>query len=611
MKKTMHTWLSLVALLLACVLALGTLAGCADDKNGDSTVTTDGNTDAGLVYPEACDNHHGDFICENCGNRMTPNGFFTGLKEYENKYSLVLNGLTVNIEGSGRLNLTACEMTIDFTDGKINGNGHAEGSYVSISHYSGSDSDGNEIASGTEEETYAFSGSLVINDGKTYLDATYTVTDDDGTSDSIPLVTYFDLADYFTLMGVSTEIQEILETLPETFEQDLLPLIKDFLEKNGELEDVCARLANLIFTLTKTDNSYTIAFSMDKLIALNNKLAEITVAEFYDSIFGEGKFAKLETFANGLLDKTVGGLLLELKAKGVDVEKLLGIVKSYYPVEDDGESILSRLLNIGKYATMNVSEFIGMEDSDSIAAAKETIANIFTTLKTTKVWDGIESLIPGGSDDSDNIPSNPTTPNPTADADSDSDSADQASLHDTVANVLNSYKSAVKFSVSTSLSGHLSGLNVDVEIQNVVSVKVDLAIKTEYTSTVDYSNVEPNVKKQITKLEGLADQIGAAALKSFANDNDYSATYSNGILTLQWTEYEDWDYVDHEWVGINGTDCQVKLNLKSILHFNLQDAEYNVYYLATEISEGCETTNFSFYFKLVDGNVNLHGWGHN
>lgn len=111
-RKTLHTWLSCVALLLACLMVLTVLAGCKNPSenptgtgtgNGTSTeapATTTGKTE-GPEFPEACDNHKGNFICENCGKRMTPNGFFTTMKatEADEAINVLVDNLSVTAKG--------------------------------------------------------------------------------------------------------------------------------------------------------------------------------------------------------------------------------------------------------------------------------------------------------------------------------------------------------------------------------------------------------------------------------------------------------------------------------------------------------------------------------
>ena len=114
-RKTLHTWLSCVALLLACLMVLTVLAGCKNPSenptgtgtgNGTSTeapATTTGKSDKteGPEFPEACDNHKGNFICENCGKRMTPNGFFTTMKatEADEAVNVLVDNLSVTAKG--------------------------------------------------------------------------------------------------------------------------------------------------------------------------------------------------------------------------------------------------------------------------------------------------------------------------------------------------------------------------------------------------------------------------------------------------------------------------------------------------------------------------------
>ena len=297
-RKTLHTWLSCVALLLACLMVLTVLAGCKNPAenptgtgtgNGTSTeapATTTGKTE-GPEFPEACDNHKGNFICENCGKRMTPNGFFTTMKatEADEAINVLVDNLSVTAKGD-LIKIEKAELTLKLVNNVPVVTGYAKGT----------------VTEKGETEATPFEGTLILKDGKISVAATATPYGETENAET-----------YATLEGVlgelpdniRTVIGEILPKLPAFINGQLIPALKAIVEAHPELEDICARIADLFLTVTKTDNGYTVALSFDRLLALNEKFKTVKIGEFYDSILGEGAFAKLKTYANDIFGKTV------------------------------------------------------------------------------------------------------------------------------------------------------------------------------------------------------------------------------------------------------------------------------------------------------------------
>lgn len=339
-RKTLHTWLSCVALLLACLMVLTVLAGCKNPSenptdtgtgNGTSTeapATTTGKSDKteGPEFPEACDNHKGNFICENCGKRMTPNGFFTTMKatEADEAINVLVDNLSVTAKGD-LIKIEKAELTLKLVNNVPVVTGYAKGT----------------VTEDGETEATPFEGTLILKDGKISVAATATPYGETENAEA-----------YATLEGVlgelpdniRTVIGEILPKLPAFINGQLLPALKAIVEAHPELEDICARIADLFLTVTKTDNGYTVALSFDRLLALNEKFKTVKIGEFYDSILGEGAFAKLKTYANDIFGKTVSDVLNELKAEGIDVVALLKMVNSLLPVDESGKTVMNQVL---------------------------------------------------------------------------------------------------------------------------------------------------------------------------------------------------------------------------------------------------------------------------
>ncbi len=119
MKKTIRKYLSCVALLLVFVMMFSVLSGCkkndtdpagTDETNDSSVTTVAGETPK---FPEACDDHKGDFICVNCGRRLTPDGFFTSVKASDAVYTVVLSEVDVTVPVNEQ------PVNVKITDGEL------------------------------------------------------------------------------------------------------------------------------------------------------------------------------------------------------------------------------------------------------------------------------------------------------------------------------------------------------------------------------------------------------------------------------------------------------------------------------------------------------------
>lgn len=566
-RKTLHTWLSCVALLLAALMVMTVLAGCKNPSenptgttadNGTSTddpATTTGKTD-GPEFPEACDNHKGNFICENCGGRMTPNGFFTSMKttEADEAINVLVENLSVTAQGN-LVVIEKAELTLKLENNNPVVTGYAKGS----------------VPENGETEAIPFEGTLILKDGKISVAATATQY---GKTENAEAYATLEALLSELPNGISTMIGEILPKLPAFINGQLIPAFKAIVEAHPELEDICARIADLFLTVTKTDNGYTVALSFDRLLALNEKLGTAKVSEFYDSIFGAGAFAKLETYANGVLDKKVSEVLNDLKAQGIDVVALLEMVNTLLPVDDKGNTVMSDALKQLKDETF-LATTVGsllvklnaegpMTDEDAAKALtdlKDQIAQLFAGMKKVTVWEGIEDLMSKGSGNRP-IESQPGDVGGYAAPETDGGAA-APSMADMVKSVLEMYKDQIKISYTTDAYGKVLSENIELALEvkdesgDETAVKFAISGKVQfvnkYTSTVDYSKCEEKTNANLKSLTDKADKIEEILkedVKDFLKYKFDAATVgtcetnydkTSGILTVQFSVITD-DY---------------------------------------------------------------------
>ena len=609
-RKTLHTWLSCVALLLAALMVMTVLAGCKNPSenptgttadNGTSTddpATTTGKTD-GPEFPEACDNHKGNFICENCGGRMTPNGFFTSMKttEADEAINVLVENLSVTAMGN-LVVIEKAELTLKLENNAPVGTGYAKGS----------------VTENGETEAIPFESTLILKDGKISVAATATQYGKTENAEA-----YASLENLLSELpnGIGTMIGEILPKLPAFINGQLIPALKAIVEAHPELEDICARIADLFLTVTKTDNGYTVALSFDRLLALNEKLGTAKVSEFYDSIFGAGAFAELETYANGVLDKKVSEVLNDLKAQGIDVVALLEMVNTLLPVDDKGNTVMSDALKQLKDETF-LATTVGsllvklnaegpMTDEDAaktLTDLKDKIAQLFAGMKKVTVWEGIEDLMSKGSGTRP-IESQPGDVGGYAAPETDGGAA-APSMADMVKSVLEMYKDQIKISYTTDAYGKVLSENIELALEVkdesgdetavkfAISGKIQLVNK--FTSEIDYSKTEEKVNADLNSLNEKMKQIAnliKADLEKSKTDPVVNFDETTGILTAKYTDATNYTSYIHEDDGstkmtlvAETNQVELVIDLKSVLRMSISDDCKNlraiyVYYAMT------------------------------
>lgn len=525
MKKNIRKYLSCVALLLVFVMMFSVLSGCkkndTDPKETESgTESESSTTEKTPEFPEACEDHRGDFICVNCGRRLTPNGFFMDAKSTDATYTVVLDDVDVTVPVGGNVvnvKITGGELSLRADNEKLNGYGHVVGTM----NLGGKITDIDQTVS--------------VKDSVVYVKMTSTMATSETETGTEEVGVYLPLDSITTLMGSQLPsgsdamVGSIMEKLPDLLEKEVLPMMQAFLTAHPELEDICARVADLLWTVKKTESGYEIALSMDKIAALNDKFETMKVSELVDLILGEGTFAGLETYANGIFDKTVSGLLADLKTQGIDVLRILKMVDSLMPKDEKGNTPLTDVLtklNDSATQAKTLQDLMledkpeGVTDAEYLAGMKQQISAVFASLKELTVWDAIEDSLGGNGE----------VGGPLA-----AEEAPAASLHDTVAEVLKLVKDGVKITVNTDVFGNLIGAKLELNLPDLIG-KGNITVTNSYTSTVDYDKVVNEVSADVKKVNDSAEKLAAALeAKLKADDAANSLTYdaATGIATVK------------------------------------------------------------------------------
>ena len=566
-RKTMRTWLSCVALLLACLMLMTALASCKDPA-GVQTVTTEAaGTGSGNAtgpngsgssepekkpeFPEACENHKGNFVCENCGKRMTPNGFFTAAlnAEEDESFNLLFENLNV-AAAKETVKIEKAEMTVEVKDTGLVGKGWMK---VSVTDRTGGDFTGE--------------GAATLKDGKLCLAAGGLVNGREE-SDEISI----SLEKMFDEISLPDAVTAILPKLPAFAKNQLLPALKTIAAARPDSEDVCARIADLLFVLTKTDNGYTVALSFDKLIALNEKLNTMKVSELYDAILGEGEFAKLETYMNGVFEKKVSEVLADFKAEGIDFVALLKMVNTLLPEDEEGNTPMTPVLknfSDEKFLGSTVGQLIlGTENAptaEELKALKEKITPAFSAMKELTCWEMIEDLI---KKDEGNKPKEdiPETDVPAGEGEG------QAVLYNTVKTILEQYRDAVSVSCTADAFGKILSASIELNVSvpdpsgdgtnKLVEISGKIQYLNKYTSTVDYAKYEEQVNASLKSVSDNRDKI-AEIIKADIERHYLGAKVSydkeTGILTANYVTVNTyWRHIAEKEVTVTSTQ---KVNL--------------------------------------------------
>ena len=155
------------------------------------------------------------------------------------------------------------------------------------------------------------------------------------------------------------ETREILSFIND----NVFPVIEILAENSqSDLNKLLDRTLNAVFTFEKqADGSVVVKPDKDKIVLLNNTLAEKTVAEVIDTYYGEGAFNGLIDFAYEILDLKVSEIPDFAEENGIDYDDFVAKLQAFtHKIGNPAE---------GEEGYINIDEQIkNSEYSDSILA---------------------------------------------------------------------------------------------------------------------------------------------------------------------------------------------------------------------------------------------------
>ncbi len=132
-----------------------------------------------------------------------------------------------------------------------------------------------------------------------------------------------------TLYMMTPQDEANLDDMKVMYEQVFGDSISNILkgmmaQENNPVNTVMATVMEYVFTKTETTEGYSFTVNYDALPGIYDGLTEMTVAEVYDAVFGEGAYLRAYNYAYALPEKTVEQVRNDIVAwcmeRGVDIK---------------------------------------------------------------------------------------------------------------------------------------------------------------------------------------------------------------------------------------------------------------------------------------------------
>ena len=365
----------------------------------------------------------------------------------------------------------------------------------------------------------------MIRGGKVYF-----AEKSDATNASMEMVGVVDLVSMKNAAetsGPSATADMLLVYFPELlkwYEEEVLPVLLASADgRADEIAEAVERFLTAFFKMEdRAEGGYAFTFDFDKLHALNDNLATLTVSELVDFYFGEGTFAAIKGAIPVLFDMTIGDILDAMEADGLSADTLIDLVNSLivrlkiriegteitsldmlislipgFPAKEDGTPYtLKELLKDETLRSTVISDIIlnMVNEKANLQLTKETVLamanDILGTLENQTLYHYIASMMAGDNTvaegDGDGTTDNPTTDMTEEELEA-AIAAAVAQMKDKVDMFIEAARSYVSFSFTTDERGVVQGatLNLNVDIPNIGSLIGELSVVKGYHSTVD------------------------------------------------------------------------------------------------------------------------------
>ena len=185
-----------------------------------------------------------------------------------------------------------------------------------------------------------------------------------------------------------------------------IPVIDFMLNTDPEsIDDILASVFNIIFTFeAQEDDTYVATLDYDKLYALNDHLANKTVAEVVDIYFGDGSFDSIVEVISIILDYTPAELIEDLDDNGLNTEEIFAKINEFaHSTGAPSNFDIKDFIYGEEYANVTIGMLIsGYEDDSYIDEFEENVVtplleNSFYALispnNTEKIKEAIDEII--------------------------------------------------------------------------------------------------------------------------------------------------------------------------------------------------------------------------
>ncbi len=366
-----------------CVTGGYTLKTC---EKCSATQKVDYTDPAGHLYED------GAIVCSVCEESLLPNGFYTNLLKTASKKNLALYIDEFVFTKDMEVPFYAMR-SIEFSLG-LDDNGKFYG-YASL------------YLQTTKDSTDRYPVMAYINDNKIYMQVDPAISGEGGVTNNMYAIVPLDVI-FYEMGAPITGLSSIIEWAAT----DLLAFFEAcYAGDEYKIEEAARTIVPYLFSVTKDGANYVLTLDFEKIAALNDMLAEMTVSEFIDEIFGEGAFDELVLNLLATLDMTVGEILDSLADDRENFEELVASLNNLMMTLTGAEkfdiiSMISSMLPPKSEEEMyTLEEFLALDEVRSLVIGNLLIDAGYTAM------DMIKDMMGGSGDSVDpNAPSIETSP---------------------------------------------------------------------------------------------------------------------------------------------------------------------------------------------------------
>ncbi len=430
-------------------------------------------------------------VCSACGAKDgVANFYVTLLNSYKN-----MSGFAIRIEDlffeviedgeiEGRIVAELAELMLYVEDGKLKG--AAKGSVV--------------IYNGPISNDNAYYALEAVIDG----DSVYIVLTGGATADEQTMQLKYSLADVLASMSggiVPAPMAGMIE-MSGFVVDTLIPVVDTLIAANADdAEAILENLFAMFFTVEQTGDGYVFTLDYEKLYALNENLATLSVAEVIDLYFGEGTFDTLVDGVRALLAKKLSELPAWIEAQGLDYDALIEKINELCALMGAPAGFdVSEMINDPAYGELALGVLLFNEE-DYVGMVDQLVSGLRNMSLYTLIMPEHENEI-----------------------------------KDMVDMVIEMIKDSITVSFSTDAAGSLTDIDVALDDFAVVTEDVEVTVSVSLGITI-------NGKIDVTWGDIVADINGAIVLPSEDMKNDelsINDSMDNGEMEYkgEWYSYE-------------------------------------------------------------------------